>query len=1096
MKHSRNCLCAVLLAVSGTLPAFPQAITGDLVGTVFDTSGSAVANASVTALNSANGAKSNTTANAQGQYRVTNLLPGTYAVSAAAPGFAVATLQGVGVNLNQTGTANLILQVSNVSSTVEVTEASASLDTTTAQIGQTYVARQAQDLPNASIGQGVLNLSLLQGGVTSSGGLGYGTGPSVGGQRPTNNNFMIEGVDNNSKNVTGPQIFIPNDDVAEFTLLQNQFRAEYGHSSGGQFNTTVKNGTNQVHGMLYEYVRNRNLNALDQAFANQNIRTTPRYDQNRLGANVGGPLLHNKWFFFAGFEYNPLGQASTPGSAVYAPTAAGYGTLAGLPGVSATNLKVMQTYATAASVIPGAPSFVVNGVSIPTGIIPIQAPNFSNSYYGVVSSDLNISERDQLRGRFIYNRSETIDTGATLPAFFTSVPTRNYIATLNEYHTFSPTLTNEFRLGYSRQNQSFPDGGFTFPGLDKFPNLQFNDLSLQLGPNNSFPQFNVNNLYQASDAVTWIRGRHTLKAGYEFRDYIAPSSFTQRSRGDYEYTSTAAFLLDQNPDYLLQRGLGDSIFYGNTLTHYLFLQDTWRVTQKLTMDVGARYERTNPSLGQANQKLNALANVGGLIDFHTPRTQNNAVAPRIGLAYTPNANANTVIRAGFGITYDLLFDNLGINTQPPEFSTTVDLTGTPGSGFLAKGGIPPNYSVTGAGLTPAQARASTSAFVPDQVLPYALNWNFAIEHVFAKDYSIQVRYLGTRGVHLVTQQQMNVFSPVTAASQIPTYFSVPPAATLASLPLTVADLRAQGRILPQYAAAGFTSPITTYTPQGWSAYNALSVQLNKRFSSSLQFIAAYTWGHNIDNSTAVVASTYLTPRRAQDFFSLSEDKASSALDRRQRFTFSPIYDLPFAKGSGNWFLKNIVGNWEAAGVYTYESPEYFTPQSGVDSNLNGDSAPDRTVLNPSGQPGTGSGVYGLTRTGSVVPVTAARTATDAVVAWVAANPNARYVQAGYGARPNAGRNTQPTRPIDNIDLTLIKRFALGERRHLEFAGQALNLFNHAQFIPGSVNDVTIVSSFNPGTQSFTRASNPAFNNPEAAFSSNPRVLQLFAKLVW
>ena len=373
--HSRIVLTAGLVAIlCAAISANAQVISGDVVGTIQDPTGAGIPNASVSATNTATNLRSTAVTNGTGQYRISNLPPGTYTIGATASGFTAGETKNVAINLNQATTTNLTLQVGGVATTVNVVEAPAAIDTTTAQIEQTYITKQAEDLPSVSLGQGVLNLSLLQAGVTSSGGVGYGTGPSVGGQRPTNNNFMIEGVDNNSKTVTGPEVFIPNDDVAEFTLLQNQFRAEYGHSSGGQFNTIVKSGTNVFHGELYEYLRNRNMDALDQAFANQGIYSTPRFDESRLGGNFGGPIIHNKWFFFTAFEYNPLGQASTVGSPVYAPTAAGYATLGAVPGVSQTNLGVLQKYATAPAVTAGGPTVSVNGVSVPTGIIPIVAP--------------------------------------------------------------------------------------------------------------------------------------------------------------------------------------------------------------------------------------------------------------------------------------------------------------------------------------------------------------------------------------------------------------------------------------------------------------------------------------------------------------------------------------------------------------------------------------------------------------------------------------------------------------------------------------------------------------------------------------------------
>ncbi len=409
-KSTRIVLCVIVLCLAlAALLLAParleaQAISGDLVGTVVDPTGAGVPNVSVTATNTATNARSAATSNTQGAYRISNLEPGTYDLTATAPGFTTAQLRGIAVQLNQTTTANVALKIGGVATTVEVTAAAASIDTTTAQIENTFTSKQAADLPSTSIGQGVINLSLLDAGVASAGGIGVGTGPSVGGQRPRNNNFTIDGVDNNSKSVTGPVVYLPNESVGEFTLLQNQFQAEYGHSSGGQFNTIVKSGANNFHGTLYEYFENRYMNALNQSYKNSLIFSNPRFDQNHLGANFGGPIKKDKLFFFTSFEYNPLGLSPTVGSPIYAPTAAGYATLGALPGVSQANLSILQQYATAPAVSANGPLVTIGGVSVPTGIIPISAPSFTNGYYGVLSLDYNVSDKDQVRGRFIYDR--------------------------------------------------------------------------------------------------------------------------------------------------------------------------------------------------------------------------------------------------------------------------------------------------------------------------------------------------------------------------------------------------------------------------------------------------------------------------------------------------------------------------------------------------------------------------------------------------------------------------------------------------------------------------------------------------------------------
>jgi carboxypeptidase family protein len=302
--------------------AFSQSISGDLAGAIFDPTGGTIAGAAVTVKNVDTGVESSTKSTGAGQYHISNLPAGTYNVVVSATGFSTASVKGVAVELNQIGTANVTLQVGSTATTVEVSEAPPSVDTSSAQISTTFDSTQMADLPSASSGSGIINLSLLTAGVSSSGGTGLGTGPSVGGQRPRNNNFTIEGIDNNSGSVTGPVVTIPNDAVAEFTLLQNQFSADFGHSSGGQFNQVVKSGTNMYHGSAYIYNENRNYDASDTLSATNGTPLHPRFDSNRFGGTAGGPIKKNKLFFFADYEYTPTGSVGTAGL-LYGPTAAG-----------------------------------------------------------------------------------------------------------------------------------------------------------------------------------------------------------------------------------------------------------------------------------------------------------------------------------------------------------------------------------------------------------------------------------------------------------------------------------------------------------------------------------------------------------------------------------------------------------------------------------------------------------------------------------------------------------------------------------------------------------------------------------------------------
>src|ERR1700741_1586108 len=341
-----SCMAILALSLTIVVAVSAQVISADLVGTVLDKTGAGVPGATVEAVNSETGVKYNTLANESGEYRFNNLPVGTYSVTASSSNFTPTTINHFQLELNKTSTLQITLEIKGATTSIEVTSAAPALDTTTAQITSTFDQKLAADLPVSSVTGGVLNLSLLSAGVATGGGIGAGTGPSIGGQRPRNNNFTIEGVDNNDKAVTGPLVTIPNDAVAEFSVLQNQFSPDFGHSSGGQFNTIIKSGTNSYHGTAYIYSENRNFDAIDQSTINNGLTSNPRYDNNRMGGTFGGPIKKNKLFFFGKVEYNPVGQATVLGSAICSPTAAGYAALATAPGISATNFAILLKYLT------------------------------------------------------------------------------------------------------------------------------------------------------------------------------------------------------------------------------------------------------------------------------------------------------------------------------------------------------------------------------------------------------------------------------------------------------------------------------------------------------------------------------------------------------------------------------------------------------------------------------------------------------------------------------------------------------------------------------------------------------------------------------
>ena len=1124
------------LLTLGTGLAYGQTVSGNIVGTVTDSSGAAVVNADVTATNVATGVSAVGKTNSTGEYRFDNLLVGTYRIAVKSSGFRTTTVTAE-ILLNQTGTANVTLSPGASTETVEVSGEAPLLDTTTAQLQTTYQEKQLLDLPTTGLGVssngqnlGVINLSLLDAGVGSTGGLGAGTGPSVGGQRPRNNNFTVEGVDNNDKGVTGPLIYVPQDAVANFSVLQNQFNSEFGHSTGGQFSITVQSGTNSFHGRAYEYFQNRNLNAVDQSLANQGVFTNPRYDSNRFGGQVGGPIFKNKLFFFVNYEYNPVGQSASPGSPLYAPTAAGYNQLLAISGVSAANVNALKQFVVAPSSCAGqkgCPTPTVSGTPIEVGNFQVVAPNFVNYRALTTSMDYNLSDRDQIRGRYLYNKNASIDfgtPGVTLPIFYTPLTVPYHLISLSEYHTFSASVTNEVRVGYNRTGFNFIVPDLTFlPTLDAFPNITIDQLGgINIGPDPNAPQSSIQNLYQAVDNVTWVKGNHTLKFGVEGRKAISPQVFIQRSRGDYEYATLSAFALDQVPDGgTNERSFGSVGYSGDNYGIFWYGNDTWKVRPNLSINLGLRYEYVSTPFGWTQQKLNSVADVPGLITFGSPKAPTADFMPRVGFAFSPGSRGNTSIRGGFGMGYEVLYDNIGTLSRPPQIGATDDCPKNCADPFLANGGIPPQPGVSGITvLDPATARLSTSAFLPNNVkYPKALSWNLGVQHTFRSNYTAEVRYVGTRGEDLNVQNRLNIIPIVTPNHFLPTYVNAPDAscattgcAALDSKTLTLDSLFTEevnlGFMDPRYINAGFGVDINNFAeivgfmPFGSSTYHGLQSQLNRRFSNGLQFQVAYTFSHNIDNSTADVFSTVIAPRRPQDFRNLPAERGNSVLDHRHRFTLSAVYDMPFNKNSSSWWRRNLLGNYEIAPVYTWESGQWGTVQSGVDSNLNTDGAGDRAIINSGGASGIGSDVLQLCNSSLPAGHLCNGDPDDTfdpspfVVGYAAVNPGAKYIVAGPGALANVGRSTITTPPINNWDITLVKHIAVTERMHIELMAGFLNAFNHPQYTTGSVNQANSISVTGTGQKNFLVPSAGNFQNARLSFPSNARQTQLGLKFTF
>ena len=1149
MSYFPKLTAAVVIVLACLFTVHAQVTTGVVRGVVTDPAGAAVTNAKVTITKKSTNESKTVQTSGSGKFEFNNLLVGDdYQVTIEAPNFKSMTLTDVKVQLNQISDLSAQLTIGAIGETVTVTSGGAELvDTTTANISKSFNERQVVELAQTgfggAFGGGVNNLALIAPNVSTSGGVGVGSGGSVGGQRPRNNNFMVDGVDNNDKSITGPQIYVSPEVVAEFSLLQNQFSAEFARSNGGQFLTVTKSGTNDYHGSAYGFVRNRYLNALDtrqieEGFVRErnvpNTQYLPRLDFLRAGGNLGGPVYlpkfgegepslwsgKNRLFFFASYERLQVGTGAVP-VGITGLTANAFAAVVATPGVSTNNLNIYRQFVpVAVTNNSGTINFCrvrpdlngicapANQVQLPVGTVELPPqPQFNKQNNFLLNIDYTQSSKTQHHGRF--NRTDNYGVGlAGLPVFNEPVPNKQRLFSYTLLHTFTSRLANETRLAYRRSDGSFlVTTKNRFPGLDTtFPNIDLGDLGVNIGPPGNYPQTGVENNYQVVDNVTYTKGNHSLKFGGDFRKLIAPQTFTQRSRGDYDYSEAQFYFFDLTPDVGAQRSVGDVVYYGDQKVLYAFVQDDWRARPNLTLNLGINYSYQQLPAGTRLQELNAISSVPGLIDFHAPVAQTKNFGPRFGFAYSPNFSegflgrvfgreGESSIRAGFSLAYDYIFDNLYILSLPPQAQQTVDQTGPPyAPNYLANGGIPNVLQPTG--NDPAAARAATATFIDDQEVPYSLTWTGSFQRQFLKDYSLEVRYIGTRGIHLLTQNRINRQNKAGGGfSGLPTFLSRPTQAQLDALTLTLTEIQARSNFEPRFAAAGFTNPgsIVGFLSNGNSTYHAASAQVVRRFAAGFQLTAAYTWSHLIDDTTAEVNSTALSPRRVEDFQNLRPDRADSALDRRHRFVTSFIYELPFLRHHDNRFVRGIVGGWSVAGTYSAESGEKATVLSGIDSNLNGDAAGDRTIRNPNGVRGTGSTVTALCRL-----ATCGTTGAGPIVAYLADNPSAEYIRTGLGAVSNSARNTLQLPGINNLDFSLFKNFQLGENRKIQVRADFYNAFNHPQYIPGSPNDIqpvntTAFGQVNTITAASLSLANPSaatFNRADRVFPSNPRTIQL------
>jgi Carboxypeptidase regulatory-like domain len=1021
--------------------------TATILGRVTDPSGSSVAGAAVKVLNEATGIERSTVSTATGDFAVT-LLPinGRYTLSVSSQGFEAYRISGIQLQVDQDARFDVALKIGSISQTVTAQAEAPVVNTDSGSIGQVIENRTILELPlnGRNFAQlATLTASAVTGPPNSLTGF---TTIAVSGGHAAKTEFLLDGITNQEQLFDGIQFTPSVDAIQEFKVQANAFSAEYGRGNA-VINGTIKSGTNQFHGDVYEFLRNSYLDAKN--FFNTGPKA--KLEQNQFGATLGGPIKRNKTFFFLNYEGTRTSQGNSSNTVVPTEAQRG-GDFSGLlaSGVQLTNpttgQPLLNNQIPTALIDPATAFFLkfIPSANTAQGTFYYNAPFTSNADQGNVRVDHRFSEADSLFGRYSINNLDQYNPGSFPQVGGRGVSLRTQNAVLDETHIFSPTLINDLRLGYARMYRTDTPqglgtnytvqsglGGFeettaNFPG---FPTLNITGYGDIYG-NDFSPLTNPTNTYEIIDSATWVRGAHSFRIGMDLRQARLFSTNAAHSRGNFSFDG--GYTGDGFADFLTgypssgSRDFPRNLF-GETISNYHFyVQDDYKISRRLTLNLGLRYEYNpqpayfqnqsswfDPLTGQiavslyhgapnlTTQQVAKYAYPQFQSFFVTPKqagvpngllfNQHDNWAPRIGVAFRPSEDNKTVIRAGAGIFYLLQSGNNTVSQPILNLPFIVDesisqsvVNGLPTT--RAENFFQP-FSSNSSFNTPYLA-----TFDPHNRVPYLAEWNFAIQRELIPNMALEVAYVGSKGTHLEQTYPFNV--PTINPNDTRPY---------------------QERLpFPAFSSGTFLSNANN------STYHSLQVTLEKRYSSGLSFLASYAWQKSLDGTTNDQGGD-----GADNPFNFHTMKGPSSLDIEHRFVFSYGYALPFGRGKAFGAnmpraLDLIAGGWQLAGITTFQTGLAFTPQLGQSdpANVNYAYARRPDVI------GSGSLSH------------------RSIDRWFNINDFAVPQPFTIG---NAGRNILRGPKLQNWDMSLLKNFNFSEQRYLQFRAEFFNIFNHPNF---------------------------------------------------
>jgi hypothetical protein len=1207
-------LFAVLILILSGPAAPAQDATGRILGNVTDPSGAPIPGANITVLNSGTKIAGTTTTNDTGYYQVLSLPIGSYEVTVEAAGFRKQVFANQKLQINQSLRLDARLAIGQTSESVEVTSQAANVETTSDTVGSSVIGETIQRAPLngrnvldlAALQPGVTETN---GDSTAAGSY------SIAGGRSDSVTYLLDGGLNNNLLDNSVVLNPNPDTIAEFRILESNYSAEYGRNGGGIISVVTKSGTNEWHGSGFEFLRNDDFNAnpfFDKNDPN-NLSPRPVLKRNQYGGTLGGPITiphvvngKDRFFFFVGYQGQRLSaQASSGTFPVYTPAElqGNFSQAVGLGGQtvdSSGNSIVCQVAQgcpdpNVVSFLKSNPYYVgsagnaAQGIIDPStfdavaqkyisaGMIPANssgqaqyfAPLTNNNNELTMKFDFLLTQKDKVTATIGGFRNPQVQpfTYATVPGFSDAIQNNNYYGNVAYSHTFSANLVNEFRLFIQRNNykQDTPLGsntaytasalgiGITPDNPTGPPNLLF-DNGLSVGYSEQGPTSLISNTFGFIDNVSYVHGRHTWKMGGGISAYQNNTLYDYYVNGEFDFYSTgsgnslADFLLGLPTDLVQYPQAPSNI---RSKSYYGFLQDEWRLTKKLTLNLGIRYEYNSPKQDTQGRTFSVIpgvttpstvfpdAPIGMLFpgDAGAPRGVNfpdtKNWAPRIGFAWDPKGDGKTSLRGGFGVFYDILKgeDNLQFNGQPPFFSSGYVGYATAGNGLPTFTNSGPNYlespypnnypnpevnpfpskppdhnlNFLDAGFLPINNAGSVYIVDPHLKTPYTYQYNLSLQREIAPETVFEASYVGNDSHGLTSLQDINPFILGTTDRIL----------NLTPGNSSCLDYSNNSTSNVDPSATCSYADLPEFKNIANATYNSLQVSVTRQITHSrvgrTYFTFAYTYGHNIDD-----ASGFRQRNSAVPTYDPSGFRASSDQDIRHRITISGGWDLPFDQmwTSGP---KRLTQGWSLFPIFTWHTGLPYD----VFANL-----PEKYVPNAEGPSGAGDpynvhanivgGVVTQYSPGTAQTLTNPNTASSSTGNYLFNPASLSNAQCGdtndpfpctpgptilpadsqvvalpslatYGTLP---RNFLRGPSYINLDMALSKTTSITEHVNLEFRAEFFNIANHANFL--NPNVINSYQGFLTGSGSGTNPNSSLFGQITSTY--DPRIIQLALRL--